>query len=152
MRFVKSRGSADRRTDGLADWRAGILYPFRPFPAVWVEISGRRHWESLPFRLIFAIWVEISGRRHWDSLPFRLIFSVWVEISQKRHQDSLPFSADFCCLGRDFWTVAPGFSTHMRNIGNLGRDFPKAASGFSTFSVVFRCLGRNSQADSPPRG
>ena len=28
-------------------WRGwlGNLYPFRLIPAVWVEISGRRHWE-----------------------------------------------------------------------------------------------------------
>ena len=59
-------------------------------------------WGSLPFRLVFAVWVEICGRRHLESLPFstdfrclgrdmrpaglvnlylfQLIFAVWVEI------------------------------------------------------------------------
>ena len=32
---------------------AGNLYPFRPFSAIWVEISGRRHQESLPFSAVF---------------------------------------------------------------------------------------------------
>ena len=77
-------GSVGRECE-LGVW-AGILYLFRLFFAVWVEIYDRRLLESLPFRQVFAVWVEIPGRRNWDSLPF---------------------SAVFRCLGRDLRPAAP---------------------------------------------
>ncbi|HAX07578.1 MAG TPA: hypothetical protein DCX93_05940, partial [Butyrivibrio sp.] len=58
----------------------------------------------------------------------------------------LPFSADFRYLGRDLQPAAPGFSTHMRNIGSLGRDLRQAAHRDSLpFSADFRLLGRDFQ-------
>ncbi len=68
----------------------GILYPFRLFSTIWVEISGRHRWDSLPFLHISAVWVEICNRHHWESLPFSAI---------SRY------------LGRDFQPAALGFST-----------------------------------------
>lgn len=63
------------------------------------------------FRLFPAVWVEIHERRHQDSLPFRPISAFWVEIHERRHQDFLPFSPVFRYLGRDLQPAAPGFST-----------------------------------------
>ena len=65
------------------------------------------------FQLIFAVWVEISDKRHQESLPFWPISAVWVEISGRRHLESLPFSADFRCLGRDIRQAALGISTFL---------------------------------------
>ena len=117
MRFVKSRSSADRRTDGLASR------------------------DSLPFSPVFAIWVEISGQWHWDSLLFSTDFRCLGRDFRAVELGFSTLSADFCCLGRDFRAVALGFSTFSADFRCLGRDFPKANPGFSTLFAGFSLFG-----------
>ena len=128
MRFVKSRGSADRRTSGLAS-RDSL-----PFSAV-SRCLGR---DFRAVALRFSTHMRNIGNLGRDFRQATLGFSTFFPVSRY--------------LGRDFPKAAPGISTFSADFRCLGRDFPKAASGISTFSAVSRCLGRDSQADSPPRG
>ena len=117
-------GGVDREC-GLAVWTgsvgrecepgmwAGILYLFRQFFAVWVEISNRRLPESLPFSAVS----RLLGR---DFQPAAIGISTFSAVSRLLGRDfqpaatlpeSLPFSAVFPCLGRDLHPAATGFST-----------------------------------------
>ena len=57
--------------------------------------------ESLPFRLIFAVWVEICGRGHWESLPFSADFRCLGRDFPKADLGNSTFLADFRRLGRE---------------------------------------------------
>ena len=54
-------------------------------------------------------------------------------------------SADFRCLGRDFRTVALGFSTFSTDFRCLGRDIRTGVAGIYTFLADFRRLGRENK-------
>ena len=97
--------------------------------------------DSLPFRPFSAVWVEISGRQLWDSLPFSAVFRCLGRDFRTVALGFSTISADFCYLGRDFRTAALGFSTISADFLCLGRDFPKAASGFSTIFAGFSLFG-----------
>lgn len=99
---------------------SGVLYPFSPIYAVWVEISGRWLLESLPISTDF----RCLGR---DFQPATMGIST--------------YSSDFRHLGRDFWAVGLGFSTFLADFRCLGRDFRPRAARISTYSADFPPFG-----------
>ena len=90
------------------------LYLFPGFSAFWVEISKRRHQESLPFSRDF----RLLGR---DFQPAALGISTYFR--------------DFHLLGRDSRMTATGFSTFSADFRRLGRDSRMTATEFSIKSI-----------------